>query len=368
MTQRQIVPAGGGAGLRLARGEHVRLIDIEGGQTGDLMAFSRDGRERLSNGRTFDYDGKIHLTTGDVLWSDRSNAWIEVGATGARSGPQAGLAARGRPRRRGLTGEPLLFHLLSCIFCAMITPAPVPPRDPQPFIANLGLFFGVTGPFVILVLPFLSPRYGLHVSGVLRDNLLLGTVLWFVLGLALPVIALLRSRRSPDHGGAGRARIGLSVMVGGCLVAALAMPLPHARRWAAYAGGDIRTLLSAQAAYHGSINGAGYATLECLAHTDGCIPGYTGPTLLDPAFVTTTERHMHLFTFYPGPAVDAARARELNLPPTTIQRFAYVAIPWDREVSPHSLCGDDSGVVCSVEGDRLDAKGGRCPEGCTPFR
>ena len=28
-------------------------------------------------------------------------------------GPKGGLAARGRPRRRGLTGEPLLFHLLS---------------------------------------------------------------------------------------------------------------------------------------------------------------------------------------------------------------------------------------------------------------
>jgi len=78
MTQRHIVPAGGGTGVRLARGEHLRLIDIEGGQTGDLMAFSRDGRERLSNGRTFDYDGKIHLTTGDVLWSDRSNPMLTI--------------------------------------------------------------------------------------------------------------------------------------------------------------------------------------------------------------------------------------------------------------------------------------------------
>jgi uncharacterized protein len=78
VTQRHIVPAGGGAGLRLARGEQLRLIDIEGGQTGDLMAFSADGRERLSNGRTFDYDGKIHLTTGDVLWSDRSNPLLTI--------------------------------------------------------------------------------------------------------------------------------------------------------------------------------------------------------------------------------------------------------------------------------------------------
>ena len=71
MAKRQLVPAAGGAGLRLARGEHLRIIDLEGGQTGDLMAFSPDGRERLSNGRTFDYGGKIYLSTGDVLWSGR---------------------------------------------------------------------------------------------------------------------------------------------------------------------------------------------------------------------------------------------------------------------------------------------------------
>jgi uncharacterized protein YcgI (DUF1989 family) len=62
-----------GAGLRLRRGEQLGIIDVEGGQTGDLVAFSEDGRERLSNGRTFDYGGKIYVSTGDVLWSDRSN-------------------------------------------------------------------------------------------------------------------------------------------------------------------------------------------------------------------------------------------------------------------------------------------------------
>jgi uncharacterized protein YcgI (DUF1989 family) len=75
---KQIVPAASGAGLRLARGEHLRIIDIEGGQTGDLMAFSQDGRERLSNGRTFDYGGKIYLSTGDALWSDRSRPMLTI--------------------------------------------------------------------------------------------------------------------------------------------------------------------------------------------------------------------------------------------------------------------------------------------------
>jgi uncharacterized protein len=74
----QLVPAAGGAGLRLKRGQRLRIIDSEGGQSGDLMAFSTDGRQRLSNGRTFDYCGKIYLSTGDVLWSDRSEPMLTI--------------------------------------------------------------------------------------------------------------------------------------------------------------------------------------------------------------------------------------------------------------------------------------------------
>ena len=73
-----IVSAGTGVGIHLQRGEQLRVIDPEGGQSGDLLIASRDGRERLSNGRTFDYGGKIYVSTGDVLWSDRSNALATI--------------------------------------------------------------------------------------------------------------------------------------------------------------------------------------------------------------------------------------------------------------------------------------------------
>jgi uncharacterized protein len=78
MVERHIIPAGGGGAVRLKRGERLRVIDPEGGQSGDLMAFSVDGRERLSNGRTFDYGGKIYVSVGDVLWSDRSNPMLTI--------------------------------------------------------------------------------------------------------------------------------------------------------------------------------------------------------------------------------------------------------------------------------------------------
>ena len=80
MANPKVIPAGQGVGLRLRRGEQVRIIDPNGGQSGDLVAFSDDGMQRLSNGRTFDYNGKIYLSTGDVLWSDRSNPMLTIAA------------------------------------------------------------------------------------------------------------------------------------------------------------------------------------------------------------------------------------------------------------------------------------------------
>lgn len=74
----QLIPAASGVGLRLKRGERLKIIDPQGGQSGDLSAFSADGSQRLSSGRTFDYGGKIYVSTGDVLWSDRSNPMLAI--------------------------------------------------------------------------------------------------------------------------------------------------------------------------------------------------------------------------------------------------------------------------------------------------
>ena len=76
--ERRWIPAGQGAGVRLKRGERLRVIDPEGGQSGDLLAYSADGSENLSNGRTFDYGGTIYVSTGNVLWSDRSNPMLTI--------------------------------------------------------------------------------------------------------------------------------------------------------------------------------------------------------------------------------------------------------------------------------------------------
>jgi uncharacterized protein YcgI (DUF1989 family) len=69
-----VLPAGTGVGLTLTRGQRLRIVDPGGGQSGDLTAFKLgDITEWLSNGRSFDYGGKIQFSTGDVLYSNRSN-------------------------------------------------------------------------------------------------------------------------------------------------------------------------------------------------------------------------------------------------------------------------------------------------------
>lgn len=68
-----------GTSLILKKGQHLSIIDPQGKQVSDLAAYNAlDIRETLSNGRTFDYAGKIYLTIGDKLYSNRSNPLLSI--------------------------------------------------------------------------------------------------------------------------------------------------------------------------------------------------------------------------------------------------------------------------------------------------
>jgi uncharacterized protein YcgI (DUF1989 family) len=68
-----------GAAFTLDAGARLTVIDPEGSQVSDLVAYSRaDVREVISNGRTFDYEETIALTTGNKLWSNRSNPMLTI--------------------------------------------------------------------------------------------------------------------------------------------------------------------------------------------------------------------------------------------------------------------------------------------------
>jgi hypothetical protein len=68
-----------GAAFRLARGQRLKVIDPQGEQVSDLLAFNAaDTNEVISSGRSLDYASRIYLTTGDRLYSNRSNVMLRI--------------------------------------------------------------------------------------------------------------------------------------------------------------------------------------------------------------------------------------------------------------------------------------------------
>lgn len=75
----EVIPPRSGASLRLARGQTLIVIDPEGEQVSDLVAYNaEDVEEYISSGRSIDYASRIFLTTGDILYSNRSNPMLTI--------------------------------------------------------------------------------------------------------------------------------------------------------------------------------------------------------------------------------------------------------------------------------------------------
>lgn len=73
------IPPRSGVAFPLDKGQRLKVIDPQGMQVADLLAFGRsDVGEVISSGRTLDYASKIYLTTGDLLYSNRSNVMLEI--------------------------------------------------------------------------------------------------------------------------------------------------------------------------------------------------------------------------------------------------------------------------------------------------
>lgn len=75
---RRIQPRSGTA-FEIRRGEELTVVDPMGEQVADLVAFAKgDVREAISSGRSIDYASRIFLTTGDVIYSNRSRPFLTI--------------------------------------------------------------------------------------------------------------------------------------------------------------------------------------------------------------------------------------------------------------------------------------------------
>jgi len=68
-----------GAAFRLKKGQKLKVIDPNGEQVSDMVLFNaKDTREKISSGKTLDFEESILISQGDHLWSNRSNKMMEI--------------------------------------------------------------------------------------------------------------------------------------------------------------------------------------------------------------------------------------------------------------------------------------------------
>jgi type IV pilus assembly protein PilA len=149
------------------------------------------------------------------------------------------------------------------------------------------------------------------------------------------------------------------------IIAAIAIPsLLRARVSANEAAtiGDIRTIISAQAAYQ-SANGGMYAsTTDCLTAPNsatGCIPNYpaNAPTFIDSALASLQNKSGYSRSF------DATAAAAANIPASaganSSATYAYVATPVNvGQTGVRGMAGDSSGIVCTTPAGAAPATSG----------
>ncbi len=68
-----------GAAFRLKKGQFLKVIDPQGGQVSDMVLFNaEDQREKISSGKTLDFEETILITAGHFLWSNRSRKMAKI--------------------------------------------------------------------------------------------------------------------------------------------------------------------------------------------------------------------------------------------------------------------------------------------------
>jgi uncharacterized protein len=68
-----------GTGFLLRAGQELTVVDPTGGQVSDLFCLAAgEHGEWLSSGRTIDYANSIYVSTGDILYSNRSRPMLTI--------------------------------------------------------------------------------------------------------------------------------------------------------------------------------------------------------------------------------------------------------------------------------------------------
>jgi prepilin-type N-terminal cleavage/methylation domain-containing protein len=149
------------------------------------------------------------------------------------------------------------------------------------------------------------------------------------------------------------------------IIAAIAIPsLLRARVTANEAAtvGDIRSVISAEAAYHSAAGGY-YGTLSCLLAPTGagCIPSYpaAAPTFIDSLIGASVSKSGYSRTMNETAAV-----------PGGLSCYVYSGTPLSQgQTGVRGLGGDCSGRVCiTTDGSAVPTVSGAMVPGCTSLQ
>src|SRR6185295_6148896 len=119
---------------------------------------------------------------------------------------------------------------------------------------------------------------------------------------------------------------------------------------------------------YASTNGGFYDTLTCL-YSGACMPGANyRAALLDQDIVSRQEWRGYRFEFHAGPS--PAPSNDARWSPTSMTRFAVVAVPVPRLTIPHrAFCVDDRQVIYfHPPQTRPQVQDARCADTSNPLR
>jgi hypothetical protein len=186
-----------------------------------------------------------------------------------------------------------------------------------------------------------------------------------LVGIRLGIEALLKAKKAPhEFGGKGLAIAGIvtnvaSLIIGIALFPRL-LPRPHVEKNEEATLGDIRAVIEAEKAYR-SANGGFYDTLDCLGAPTRCIPSYHGPAFIDPTLLQAN--HGYDRRFHAGPAPTPRPGKGFS--PSSLQSFAYVAVPISGSTGTRAFCGDSSSRICYTPGGSAPpVVDGQCASSC----
>ncbi|MDT0675416.1 urea carboxylase-associated family protein [Autumnicola musiva] len=75
----QVIEKQTGAAFRIKKGQKLKVTDPKGQQVSDLVLFNaEDKREKISSGKTLDFEESILISRGNFLWSNRSQKMMKI--------------------------------------------------------------------------------------------------------------------------------------------------------------------------------------------------------------------------------------------------------------------------------------------------